>query len=489
MRRAGHVHLVKANLAGAFAAQVFKAQTTAPQVALCQAGQAVGLVHFQHIALQHGVVHVALHFDAVVGKHVAVVLHMLAQLMGLRVFQPGFEQCQYLVAVQLVGRSGITVRQGNVGRLTGLHTQADAHNLGLHFVERGGLGVQGHEVRCLRQCQPAIECLARDDGFIFCGALRRCITKQAGLANRRWGRLREHVCALGGITCGRSLGQMRRRRAGQAFEAHALIEIVQTSRLFGPGAKFVKGWQPRQPSLQIAVGFDGEQLPRSGQPFQGLAQVVTHHAFDILGMGHHCLQAAVFLQPLDRGLGAHFGHTRHVVHRVAHQVLVVQHQVGGHAELFQHPCHIPTLAVHGVDDGDAFVDQLRQVFVAAADHHLHAPRGGQHRQGADDVVGLHARHVQHPHTQQMHHLMDGRNLQTQIVGHGRALRFVLGVDGVAKRGALGVEHAGHIGGRHLFFERLHHVNHAAHRTGGTAAGVSRHRPKVGHGMERAVQIA
>jgi hypothetical protein len=64
----------------ALAAQVFVADAGAAQVALGQAGQAVGLVHFQHVALQHGVVRIALHLDAVVGEHMAVVLDVLAQL-------------------------------------------------------------------------------------------------------------------------------------------------------------------------------------------------------------------------------------------------------------------------------------------------------------------------------------------------------------------------------------------------------------------------
>ena len=76
----GNIHLVKTDLVGALAAQVFVVDAAAAQVALGQAGQAVRLVHFQHIALQHGVVRVALHLDAVVGKHVAVVFDVLAQL-------------------------------------------------------------------------------------------------------------------------------------------------------------------------------------------------------------------------------------------------------------------------------------------------------------------------------------------------------------------------------------------------------------------------
>ena len=68
----------------ALAAQVLVVDAGAAQVPLGQAGEAVRLVHFEHVALQHGVVRVALHLDAVVGEHVAVVLDVLAELLLAR---------------------------------------------------------------------------------------------------------------------------------------------------------------------------------------------------------------------------------------------------------------------------------------------------------------------------------------------------------------------------------------------------------------------
>ena len=129
------IDLVKTDLARAFAAQVLKADAGAPQVALGQAAQSMLLVHLQHIALQHGVVGVALHFDAVVGKDVAVVLDVLAELFMRWVFQPGFELGQHLVARQLLCRAGVDVRHGNISRLAGCDAQADADNFGAHLVQ------------------------------------------------------------------------------------------------------------------------------------------------------------------------------------------------------------------------------------------------------------------------------------------------------------------------------------------------------------------
>jgi hypothetical protein len=102
LRRPGDVHLRERDLVRALAAQLLVADAATPQVAFGQAGQAVRLVHLQHIALQHGVVRIALHLDAVVGKHMAVVLDVLAQLGPLRVFQPGLQARQHLVERQLL---------------------------------------------------------------------------------------------------------------------------------------------------------------------------------------------------------------------------------------------------------------------------------------------------------------------------------------------------------------------------------------------------
>ena len=75
---AGDIDLVKADLVCTLAAHVFKTEPAAAQVALSQTLQTVRLVHLNHIALQHGVVHITTHLDAVVGKHMAVVFDVLA---------------------------------------------------------------------------------------------------------------------------------------------------------------------------------------------------------------------------------------------------------------------------------------------------------------------------------------------------------------------------------------------------------------------------
>ena len=127
-------------------------------------------------------------------------------------------------------------------------------------------------------------------------------------------------------------------------------------------------------------------------------------------MGHHLRERAVFLQPFNGRFGANFRHPRHVVHGIADQRLVIQHQVRWNAKLGLDAGQIAALVVHGVQDQDALIDQLRQIFVATANHYVHALLGGQMGQCANDVVGFHARHVQHFPAQVSNHFVDGLNL-------------------------------------------------------------------------------
>ena len=171
------------------------------------------------------------------------------------------------------------------------------------------------------------------------------------------------------------------------------------------------------------------------------------------------------MQPFHRSFGPHLGYTRHIVHGVTHQGLVVQHQVRRHAKFFLHSGQVAAFSVHGVDDGDVRIDQLRQVFVAAAHNHFNALVSGSYCQRTNHVIGFHARYIQYRPAQQTHDLVDRRNLAAQVIRHRRAIGFVIGVNSVPKRRAFGVKHASHVVCRYFFAQALHHVDHDADRTG------------------------
>ncbi len=141
---------------------------------------------------------------------------------------------------------------------------------------------------------------------------------------------------------------------------------------------------------------------------------------------------------------------------------------------------------------DLRVHQLRQVLVAGGDHHLVAGGCTHPRQRADGVVGLDAGHLQHRPAQQAHHLVDGRDLGAQVVGHGRTLGLVLVVPGITEGGAGGVEDTGGMAHRlvlaaahDLLAQALHHRHQAVDGTGGKTVGPA----QVRHGVVGPVQVA
>ena len=226
-----------------------------------------------------------------------------------------------------------------------------------------------------------------------------------------------------------------------------------------------------------------------GQPVQGLAQILAGHALDLARARHQRVERAELGQPFGGGFGADFFHAGHVVHRIPHQGLKIDHQAGRHAKFGGDTCHIAALAIHGVDDGDVLVHQLAQVLVAAGHDHLDALCRSGARQGANDVVGFHTAHIQHGPAQEAHDFVDGLYLGPQIVGHGRTLGFVSRVNFIAEGGAFGIEDAGRIQGGVFLAQALHHVDHAANGARGRAGRVARHGTQVGHGVKRPVKVA
>ena len=126
----------------------------------------MGFVHFQNIALQHGVVHIALHLNAMVGQHMAVIFDVLTDFVLEWVFQPRLELVQHLVDGQLRRGIGCVVRQRDVSRHPRRHAQADAHELRLHFNQRRGFGVQGHQLGLVYLGQPAVKAVPVQHGFV-----------------------------------------------------------------------------------------------------------------------------------------------------------------------------------------------------------------------------------------------------------------------------------------------------------------------------------
>ena len=292
----------------------------------------------------------------------------------------------------------------------------------------------------------------------------------------------------------------RSRRSGSATavvrqgleQAAELVQLVEGPQLLDvarmPGQRPQVG-QPLHMVAQVAIGLDGYQLAADRQPVQRLAQVLAHHALDAGGFLHQLVERAVGVEPLGSGLGADLVHAGYVVHRIAHQRLIIDHQRGRHPELGRDARHVALLAIHGVDDGDMRVHQLAKVLVATRNDHALALLCSHAGQGADDVVRFHALDAQHMPAEQAHHLVDRLYLAGQILRHGRTMALVVRIQLVAEGAALGIEHADGVARGKLAFERLHHVDQDAQGSGGLAGAVGQGHAPVAAGVEGAVQVA
>ena len=105
-------HLVEADLLGALAGDVLEMNGADAEVFR---GHRVHVVArrraVEHIGLEHGVVALAAQRDAVIGEHVHVEFHVRADLGVVRVLKQRTERGEHALALELVGRAGIAVRQ------------------------------------------------------------------------------------------------------------------------------------------------------------------------------------------------------------------------------------------------------------------------------------------------------------------------------------------------------------------------------------------
>ena len=158
--------------------------------------------------------------------------------------------------------------------------------------------------------------------------------------------------------------------------------------------------------------------------------------------------------------------------------------VGAHAEFLIHAFAVERFVFHGIDQRDVFADQLRHVFIARGNDHVHLLRGSLHRQCANHVVRLHLGDFQHLPAHQFHQFGQHIRLRAQIVGHGRPRGFVVFKQLVAEVFAFGIEHAGAEIVRLFGTQAAQHIQYAVYRIRGCAVG----RGQVGHGVKRAIKI-
>ncbi len=208
------------------------------------------------------------------------------------------------------------------------------------------------------------------------------------------------------------------------------------------------------------------------------AQVLAYLALDGIGVADHAVEVAVVLDPFRRRLRAALRHPGDVVDAVAHQAQIVDDALRWHAELVLDAGRIEHGAAHGIDQGDALIDELRHVLVAGRDQGAETLLGGARGQGTDDVIGLDLRDLDQ---RQAHGPDDGLEwveLLAQLIGHRRAIRLVVAEERVAEGGAGCVEDDADVVWRGLVDQLAQHAEHAHQGAGGLALGVGQLRQRM-----------
>ena len=182
----------------------------------------------------------------------------------------------------------------------------------------------------------------------------------------------------------------------------------------------------------------------------------------------HIQPAAEAGQQTQRGFLADAGHARNVIDLVAHQRQVIDDQLRANTKFFFYPFNIHHGVGHGVDQGDVRINQLGHILIAGRDHHGTAMGGTFARQGANHVVRLYAFNTEQRQAQGLDAGVQWLDLYAQIIGHGRAMGFVLLEHGVAEGRSLGIKNHPYGAIRILFAQALEHVEHALDRTRGQA---------------------
>ena len=236
------------------------------------------------------------------------------------------------------------------------------------------------------------------------------------------------------------------------------------------------------PAVLRRVEVHGDFLQNRRQPvrhagalFPG-GELFAHALLDIQGreIGVDVFHRAVFAHKLQSGLLAHAGHTRDIVGAVAHEGLEIHHlrrvkavflpeHRGGIVDGLRAP-H----AGLDVADRGGVGDELEAVLVAGDDHAVPALFRTFYRDGAQNIVGLVARHLIAADAHGVQRLLQNRHLGRQFLGHAFALGLVAFVGLVAEGGLAPVKADAHSVGLLLIQHALQDVQETEDSVGGCA---------------------
>ncbi len=322
-------HLIEADLLRALAGHLRVGDRLDVQVPPREVVHVVRPMRLEHVRLEQRVVRDAREDEAVIREHVLVVLHVLPELLPQRVGEPGREPRERRVERQLVGHSGVAVRERDVAREPGLDGERQPDDLRLHRVEAGRFGIEAHEWSARDRLHPALERRARPARFR--SGAERPAADRTPLPHRA--RPARRNCACPGAARER---RVRQHRRADPTLLSSRSQLLNSNRSYSDRSAIGMrraGLQVGRRDRQRAIGLHGQQPLALRQPVERRAQVLADDAGDLARVLDHGVERAVLREPLRRRLRPDLRHARHVVDGVAGEREQIEHLIGAHAEL------------------------------------------------------------------------------------------------------------------------------------------------------------
>ena len=162
-------------------------------------------------------------------------------------------------------------------------------------------------------------------------------------------------------------------------------------------------------------------------------------------MRDQVFERSVFDDQFTRAFLADARHAFDVVDRVAHQREDIDDLLGRDAEFLAHAGRvIPRTFVPRVEDAEAVVHELEEVLVHRHDRDVESGCSSLGRQRSDDIVGFEPLGVENRNAKRFAGGVHDGNLHSELVGHRRAIGFVVLHEIVAERPAGEVEGSGDV---------------------------------------------
>src|SRR5260221_429154 len=219
-------------------------------MALREAREVVLLVHLEHIRFDDRVVQAPGELHAVVGEEVRIELHVLAHLAAVRALEPGLEQAERSVRIQMAGRARIVVSERQVYRFI-TKRKGEADEPGAHRILARPQAGEADERHGRDLERELLELVLGQDRAV------------APLLDRRW------RWWGGGCFSGRRAFHLFQPR----LEAIALVLRALQSRIRPEFGELLEAKKKRH------IAPHGEELAHLRQPVLKLAQVLAARAF------------------------------------------------------------------------------------------------------------------------------------------------------------------------------------------------------------------